>query len=1758
MNRSRFSHKISSRIVLGALVFALAATALPAMAQSYCQNWTETLLDTSNNCVSDPRRDRAFGVETFTWKGHDYLMLNRGNELEIYNIDDPSRPIIVDQSKYDFGTAGDSDYDLLAFDVCNDCRYAAFAHKVKYMVVIDLGTGLYPQFAGYSTYQSPIFGGMVFKHAGQDYVIMAQESLCGGNSGLFIPNGTSNLGLVQCLEAGGNPLSVRMGQSLHVGAATYLYLGENRSGQAYVFRVNGSGTATSLTHTATPSGMKAYGHALAIDENNLIAASADFNANDVGVWDLANPGQPTLMYSIDHKWASNVAMASAGSGVPPVLAIVAGSDINSAKLYLIKSSGPEPVDNEFWGDPSEPHNAEQACALDMDAALSPTGDTFYWSRYSLSQVFDISQCVDAGPATAGVDVSPVPVGGVFPGSQVTVKNVSFGSYDRWAVWATAQPSGATSGFPTPSATNPQSFQLTIPQNLATGVTYLASVEVESDELVPQQALATAAVTINRSPLASFTVTPEAVIVGESVNLAASVTGGIPAKGPTDVAAYRWQVFAPGSTTPVVYTGANVSGLALTTAGDWLVKLKVNYLHGSTTSDPDGDGLYEALSEKTIKVTSVAAAFTVTPAAPLNTQPITLNGSASKPVGGNLSFFWQIDGPSVYTCPASPICEIQADALAWGSYTITLTVTNLNDYEESTVTKPLAVGDGAIQPIFTWAPGSPEIGQIATFTIGGVEVAIDKATWNMGGTGCDGASATQVCTPGQFAGCEAKAFKYASSGNKIVSLTIEVGGVSYIDERPAAERTVTVANSGSCSGIVPPPPTCSYSLGAYSAKFGPSGGTGSFTVQTTSSCKWTASDNASWITITSGASGTGTGTVRYSVATNTGAQRTASITAGGRVYTVTQEAPYVPANFTMSNPYPDIGETVTFEVDPILEVESWDFGDKNCKGIGPVIDCTWLPAGSCNSFQWTFPTAGQKSVTMHLVDGRTQTKPPVVQDRGECCRADQQPFASFAMSAEEAHVGETVVFTDTSGKSLATKALGFGWAPSDPEIGEKVLFTLTGLTGEVSKATWNFGDTGCAGAGQTQICIPDQWNTCTSMSFTYADSGAKTVSVAVELVVGGNVNAGPSTVTVANAGTCGGGGGGGCSYTITPLSRQFGAGGGVGEIAVNTTNECSWSATTTNAWLSVTPGSGTGSGTVTYTVDQYLGTSLRSGSIKIENKSHTVRQDPVAPETDSDPTAWLWTVSLFTESGGSQTVATSTDQVFSYVFKEPGTYFVELEASNCVGSTTDAKTIEIIESLVEDFVVGAAVRLAGANETQWETDFRFHNPCGEPLDVRIEYEPEGTNNTDQQLMFREFELAANETRIFADIVEAIPGLAGEERTGSVRIESSSGSGCKVLSVSRTFNDTPEGSLGLFVPALPVKRNGTNFLDLTGLNHNSDYRTNLRLVNYSDVDVWVPLSLYDRNGNQLGQGRSTLVPGHSTKQVNEVAAWLGVEGDIAPFSVRADVTGVDVQAFATVVDNITGDSVLFLSSFKGENRIWLVGVASLEGVNNSQWRTDMWLYNPTGDWLAGEVEFVVGESPSDVFGFTWPTLGEHRIKQYLDIVGDELNLSETRGYIVLTGADDGPAPQVAARTYNLDPAGGTAGLNLRAFGSDDLLYPGETGFVVGISNSADQNIGFRTNLGLLNTDRDHWTGVRLTLIDVTGAQVGEPMDMMIAPGVLRQFDVAKKFGVSGVTASASLKIEVTEGGGVAAYATEIDNRTQDSIYIPAQRKFMGAAR
>ena len=100
-----------------------------------------------------------------------------------------------------------------------------------------------------------------------------------------------------------------------------------------------------------------------------------------------------------------------------------------------------------------------------------------------------------------------------------------------------------------------------------------------------------------------------------------------------------------------------------------------------------------------------------------------------------------------------------------------------------------------------------------------------------------------------------------------------------------------------------PTPCPESISPVSKSFGLDGGTDSVAVVASGSCDWTAaSSNPSWLKTTSGGSGTGDGTVNYTVSPNTGASsRTATITITGdtsKVLTVSQAG-------VETSPAPDI-------------------------------------------------------------------------------------------------------------------------------------------------------------------------------------------------------------------------------------------------------------------------------------------------------------------------------------------------------------------------------------------------------------------------------------------------------------------------------------------------------------------------------------------------------------------------------------------------------------------------------------------------------------------------------------------------------------------------------------------------------------------------------------------------------------------------------------------------------------------------------------
>jgi hypothetical protein len=109
-----------------------------------------------------------------------------------------------------------------------------------------------------------------------------------------------------------------------------------------------------------------------------------------------------------------------------------------------------------------------------------------------------------------------------------------------------------------------------------------------------------------------------------------------------------------------------------------------------------------------------------------------------------------------------------------------------------------------------------------------------------------------------------------SGNGAVTFSVSAnpGSLSRTGTLTIAGQTLTVTQGGvACSFMVSQqtPP-----------EFPAAGGQGSFQMVAPQGCVWTVSSLVPWITITSGAGGTGAGSVTFTVAANTGAARTGQV------------------------------------------------------------------------------------------------------------------------------------------------------------------------------------------------------------------------------------------------------------------------------------------------------------------------------------------------------------------------------------------------------------------------------------------------------------------------------------------------------------------------------------------------------------------------------------------------------------------------------------------------------------------------------------------------------------------------------------------------------------------------------------------------------------------------------------------------------------------------------------------------------------------
>jgi hypothetical protein len=166
---------------------------------------------------------------------------------------------------------------------------------------------------------------------------------------------------------------------------------------------------------------------------------------------------------------------------------------------------------------------------------------------------------------------------------------------------------------------------------------------------------------------------------------------------------------------------------------------------------------------------------------------------------------------------------------------------------------------------------------------------------------------------------------------------------------ASERTGTITVGQRSHTVTQGPATCTVTISPDELNFPRTGGSGSITVSVPDDCAWSAATSDTWLSITSGDSGSGDGAVGYSVAANTDSpQRDGTITVGGVAHAVHQEAALIPptpdpmtwANEPHETSTTAIAMTASTATDPDTPITyQFDFVDSPTGGSGGT-DSGW--------------------------------------------------------------------------------------------------------------------------------------------------------------------------------------------------------------------------------------------------------------------------------------------------------------------------------------------------------------------------------------------------------------------------------------------------------------------------------------------------------------------------------------------------------------------------------------------------------------------------------------------------------------------------------------------------------------------------------------------------------------------------------------------------------------------------------------------------
>ncbi len=459
------------------------------------------------------------------------------------------------------------------------------------------------------------------------------------------------------------------------------------------------------------------------------------------------------------------------------------------------------------------------------------------------------------------------------------------------------------------------------------------------------------------------------------------------------------------------------------------------------------------------------------------------------------------------------------------------------------------------------------------------------------------------------------------------------------------------------------------------------------------------------------------------------------------------------------------------------------------------------------------------------------------------------------------------------------------------------------------------------------------------------------------------------------------------------------------------------------------------------------------------------------------------------------------------------------------------------SLRQQRVIPASARMPGLFGASWRTDLILRNPGANPLPVTVRFLPNPATSTsapDASVTIA--------SRAIAVIPDALGSLFRFEQ-GSGALLLLPGSGGTLEATSRSYTGSSNGTFGMAVDAedvIAATRPGYSQAFSAGL-LGSGFRTNLVSGDLTAAGSRAEL-FASAGGGATARALSIDAPPGGQVQLDDLSTLTGIPASqagsfLVTSSAGAAMTGV------TAIDNATNDPTWSGPDVR-PGPLTIPAIVHSDGMNGARYRTDLFFFNPDAVARSVQMRAALWTEPGREL-WASVTLAPGESKRVPDALFTLFGLTGVAQLNLGTGFPNGGV-STSSRTYTLLPDGSTYGMLVPPLVASQIAGSGETLEILGPTGGA----AYRTNLAFVKLDYRSST-VHVRILDETGALLDAFDQEVPGRGGVQLIDLFRTRGLGDGPRAALLRLSLPAEGpyGVrlAAYATTIDNGTNDPVYF-----------